>query len=170
MSDPKYIAVDAAAVVTKIRALYAEFPDLYEDSELAFDTIDGETPFLEVVQRVLDQRQEAETMADAIKQRETALKERRERYERKSEAMRGMLKWLMQTAKQDKLVLPEATLSMLKPRSSVVVDDLDQLPQGYTRIKKEADKVAIAKAFENGEPVPGAHVVEGEPSLMVRTK
>lgn len=53
---------------------------------------------------------------------------------------------------------------VLKPRNykaSVIVDDLDHLPEEYTTIKpavKVADKTALYKALKNGTEVAGAHL------------
>jgi hypothetical protein len=84
--------------------------------------------------------------------------------------MRGLIKAVMQAAKLDKVQLTEATLSITKPRQSVNVTDLEALPQGFYRLKREADKAALKTALEQGETIPGAELRFGDASLMVRTK
>jgi hypothetical protein len=109
-------------------------------------------------------------MQEAIKARIADLSERAARYGRRADAMKALIKSVMGAAGLDRLELPEATLSIAKPRASVDVTDLDALPQGYFRLKKEADKTAIKKAIETGEEIPGAVLVLGDESLIVRTK
>ncbi len=77
---------------------------------------------------------------------------------------------LMQQAQQKSMALPEATVSVGKPRQSVNVIDVDALEQPYFRITRQADKKAIAEAIESGTVVNGAELVTGEPSLTIRVR
>lgn len=165
-----YLQLDAAAVGRHIDALLITYPELVEDEALRADMIEGETDLARVVSRALDHRQEAETMAEAIKSRETDLGERRGRYERRSEAMKSLIKSLMITAGQDKLTLPEATISLTKARETVSIIDIDALPQGTFTTVRQPDKKAIKSSIDAGADVPGAALVVGEPGLTVRTK
>lgn len=165
-----YIAMDAAAVARHIDALLVTFPELAEDEALRADMLEGETDLHRVVSRALDHRQEAETMAAAIKIRETDLGERRGRYEKRSEAMRSLIKSLMLSAGQNTLTLPEATISLTKARETVSIIDIDALPQGTFTTVRQPDKKAIKASIDAGADVPGAAIVVGEPGLTVRTK
>ena len=58
----------------------------------------------------------------------------------------------------------------MRPRRNppaVEIDDLDMLPDGYRRIKVEADKSAIRRAIKSGAEVPGAHMGEGTWRLAI---
>ncbi len=169
MSD-QYLYLDAAFVKAEIGKLLAEYPELEEDDALRADAIEGETDAHKLISRALEQRQEAETMAGAIKAREVDLSARRSRFERKSEAMKSLIRNVMQAAKLQKLALPQATLSITSPRQTVGIEDLEQLPQGYFKTIRQADKTAIKSALEAGEQIPGAYLVTGSAGLMVRTK
>jgi hypothetical protein len=162
--------MDAQFIRVEISRLVDANPELAEDGDLRLDMIEGETDALRFIGKALSARQEAVSMQEAIKARVADLSERAARYGRKADAMKRLIKSVMQSADLDKLELPEATLSIAKPRSSVEVTDLDALPQGYFRLKKEADKTAIKKAIEAGEEIPGAVLSLGDESLMVRTK
>lgn len=61
------------------------------------------------------------------------------------------------------------TIKKQKGRESVVVDDIDKLPDEYVKVKSEisADKKAIKKAIDDGEEVEGARVVRGESTIKI---
>lgn len=166
-----YIKLDAALVDKQISQLMLEYGEALEDDEtLRSDMLEGETDLHSVLARIVDRRLQAEAMVSAIKERAGALKERQSRYERQKDAMTALALSLMVSAKQSKVTLPEATLSVSDGKDSVMVDNEVALPQGFTRTKTEPDKVAIGEALKRGEDVPGAYLQKGEPSLTVRKK
>lgn len=134
------------------------------------DVIEGETRAHRIIELALEQRREAETIAEAIKLREGDLKQRRSRFERKAEAMKSLIGGIMKAAGLDKLQLPEVTLFFTKPRQSVEVHSVEELPQGFYSLSRKADTVAIKKSLEAGQEVPGAELVTGEAGLTIRTK
>ena len=165
-----YLYLDANLVKAEIAKLIEANPELAEDESLRADMIDGETNATRIIERALEQQQEAETMVGAVKAREIDLAARRGRYERKSEAMRSLIKSIMRAAHLDKITLTEASLSLTKARQTVGIEDLDALPQGYFKTTRQADKAAIKNAFDRGEEIPGAFIVTGETGLTIRTK
>lgn len=165
-----YLTMDAQVVARHIDALMTAYPELADDDALRADMIEGATDLEHVVSRALDHRQEAVTMAEAIKARETDLGERRGRYTRRADAMKTLIKGLMDVAGTDKLVLPEATISITKARETVSIIDADALPQGFFATVRQPDKKAIGDALKAGEAIPGAALSFGEAGLMVRTK
>ncbi len=162
--------LDAQFVKAEIAKLIEAYPELAEDETLRADMIEAETGADKIIEKAFEERQHAEMMAGAIKSRELVMAERRGRYERKSEAMKRLIRSVMQAADLDKLTLTEATISITKPRASVNVLDVDELPQGFYRVKREADKTALKSALEKGETVPGAELALGEPGIAFRTK
>lgn len=162
--------LDARFVKAEIAKLIEANPDLADDDLLRADMIDGETSAHRIIERALEQRRDAETMASAIKERERDLAARRARYERKSEAMKALMQSVMGAADLDKLELAEATIFVTSPRTSVGISDLDDLPQGYFKTVRQADKAAIKSALERGEEIPGAFLVLGDEGLTIRTK
>ncbi|MBZ9873118.1 siphovirus Gp157 family protein [Mesorhizobium sp. BR1-1-9] len=169
MSD-NYLYLDAAFVKAEIAKLIEANPELAEDDTLRFDMIEGETGAVQIIERALAEQQGAEMMVGAVKAREIDLAARRGRYERKSEAMRSLIKSIMRAANLDRLTLTEATLSLTKARQTVGIEDLEALPQGYFRTTRQADKAAIKSALEQGEEIPGAFLVTGDTGLTIRTK
>lgn len=165
-----FLQADAASVKAHITNLLAAYPELAEDDDLRADMFEGETDLEKIVTRCLSDRQEAEMMAGAVKVRIADLSERMKRYERKSAAMKSLILDMMATADLPKLELAEATLSMRDPVPSVNVLDIEELPQGFYKTEKRADKTAIKKSILAGEPVPGAELVLGDQTLTIRTK
>lgn len=154
----------------EIDRLLTDFPELEADETLRADMLEAESDMHKVVSLCLAEKLEADSMAEAIKERETALRERRSRFERKGVAMRRLIQSIMEQADLPKLTLPDATLSLREPVPSVDVTDIEAIPQGYYRIKKEADKTALKKALLAGEEIPGAVLALGEGSVTIRTK
>jgi len=165
-----YVFKDAEIVRKQIEALKAIYPEITEDADLLADTLEGETDLDRVLSKLVDFVREAEAMADAVKARKDEISERQKRYERQGESGRKIIHQLMEAAQKDKVTLPEATLSITKPRTSVEIVAIDTLPQGFYRTERKALSSEIKKALEAGEKVPGAELRLGSPGLTVRTK
>lgn len=165
-----FIHVDAKSVEASIADLMAAYPELAEDDVLLLNTIQGATSLFEIAAKAVELKAEADTMAEALKLRISDLEARKARFNRQSEAMRKLIKGLMDAVGQTKLILPEATLSVTAPRTTVNVTDSDQLPQGYYRLERIADKKAIGAALMAGNEIPGAELALGEEGLTIRQK
>ena len=165
-----YVFKNAEAVRSQILSLIAVYPELEEDATLMADMVEGETDLHSVLGKLLSERRDAETLASAIKEREADLSDRRKRFERKADGVKKIMLQLMEVAHQDKVTLPEATLSITKPRMSVDVFDVDALPQGFFRTERKAISSEIKTALEAGEKIPGAELKLGVAGLTVRTK
>lgn len=164
------LAYDVGYVKAQISSLKVAFPELADDYEVLESAIDGETDFDRVVEAITDQFLEALSMKGAIADRMESLKQRSDRYGKKAETIRSLAFDLMQAANRQKVELPVATLSIRKGVTSVVVDDVAQLPQGFTRTETVPLKTELKKALEAGEAIPGAHLETGPEGLSVRTK
>lgn len=170
MTIAKFLFNDAHAARAQISAMLINYPDLANDADLMADMIEGSTDLHRILERALGARQEALMMVDAIKSREDALSERRARYERQADGIKKIMQMIMESAGQDKVTLPEGTLSITKAREGVNVFDAEQLPQGYFKTERKADKKAILAALTSGNPIPGAELTIGDCGLTVRTK
>lgn len=167
----KYIALDADEVARQVERLFTEYHDEVADDEaLRMDLLDGETGFFEIIDKVLDHRQEALGMASMTKERATGMKLRIDRYESRAEAMTKLIMNLMEVAGVERVDRPEATISRTKGRESVEITDLEAIPQGYAKFEKKPDKTAIAASIKNGEAVPGARLVTGEDGVRINSK
>ena len=103
--------------------------------------------------------------AKAEKERLTALQRF---YENTQKRLTDALSNAMQVFGHDKVENATMRLS-LRHTTATEVDDLDALPQEYktTKVEVVADKTAIKKAIQQGEDVPGAHLVENV-SLQIK--
>lgn len=166
----QYLKLDADFLKSAIAKLIEANPELGEDDALRADMLEAETDLHRVIERCLDEKLDADEMAEAIGSRIDALKARAGRFERKSEAMKSLIKSVMQAADLPKLILPEATLSIRAPMASVNVLNVDDLPQGYFKTERKADKTAIKSALMQGDEIPGAELALGDESLSIRLK
>lgn len=165
-----YIALDVKQLEREIGALLDAYPELADDDELRADMLEGSTDLERIASRIVRRRTLAVAGVVGIKVVEADLKERRARFERQEEAMKALLKRVLTLAGADKLTLPEATVSITKPRESVDVQDVGALPQGYFNTIRQADKKAIGDALKAGEAIPGAALTVGEAGLTIRSK
>lgn len=164
------ILYDAAFVKAQINSLKVAFPELLDDYEVLESAIDGETDFERVMEAVTDQYLDALSMKGAIADRMESLRERSDRYGKKAETIRSLAFDLMQAAERPKVELPVATLSIRKGVNSVVIEDLEAIPQGYRRVEVVPLKTEIKKALEKGDDIPGARLQTGPDGLSVKTK
>lgn len=107
-------------------------------------------------------------MAAAAKAEKDRLAGLQKFYENTQKRLEGALSKAMQVFGQDKVENATMRLS-LRHTTATEVDDLEQLPAEYktTKVELVADKTAIKKAIQQGEDVPGAHLVENV-SLQIK--
>lgn len=165
-----WLHVDIAAFKAHVAALLDQYPEMTEDEELRADMIEGETDLHRLVDRILRIALDAKTMAEAVKARKQEIEARQKRYERKEEGAKKLLRDVLLAADLSKVTLPDATVSITKPRTKVVVTSVDDLPQGYYQIERKPKTADIKATLEAGETIPGAQLELGEEGLMVRTR
>lgn len=166
-----FLTLDAQYVSKQIERLMSDYADAFEgDEALRHDMISGSTDIDQVVSRALDHALEAESMAEAIKGRMGFMSERMGRYVRRAEAMRGLILELMTKANLRSLPLPEATIAVSAGRDSVIITDLNALPQGTFKTERIADKTSIAAQIKAGSTVPGAETKIGQNTLRINRK
>lgn len=165
-----YIRANIADVAAQIHDLLAAYPELIEDDQLREDMILGETDIDRIGARLVRIIGERKARADGLSAYIADLQERKARELRGADGARALLKSLLDAADLDKLTLPEATVSITKPRTIVEITDLEAIPQGFAKIEKRADKTALKAALEAGEEIPGAVLGLSEASITVRTK
>lgn len=144
------------------------YPELAEDESLRVDVLDAETDFHRLIDSLVKRKLDARELAVGAKARKQEVAARQSRFERQEEGCDVLIKGLMQFAEMQKVVLPEATVSITKPRTKAIVRDVNELPQGF--YKRDPKISEIKAALEAGEQVPGAELALGDEGLMVRTK
>lgn len=105
---------------------------------------------------------------EAIKNEIDRLTKLKRTAENAQKRVKGSLVGAMVQLDHPTVETPTMRLS-LRHSTATEVDDLDQLPAEYktTKVEVVADKTAIKKAIQEGEDVPGAHLVENV-SLQIK--
>jgi hypothetical protein len=91
----------------------------------------------------------------------------RDRFARKTIALRKYMMQLMEAAGFKKVERPAATVSIAAGRQKVVITDDNALPEDCVRIKREPDKIRIASHLHRGDYIPGATLSNPEPVLRI---
>jgi hypothetical protein len=164
--------LDPTFVRAQIALLRVTHPEIWEeyDDQLIADTLEGATDLHEFLAAVVRRMVEATAFAAGIEAMIDQMKARRDRFNQRTEAMRGIAFNVMQHAEVKKIELALATLSIRAGVPKVIVTDEAALPENCVRIKREPDRIAIKERLARGEPVPGAEISNSEPQLAVRVK
>ncbi len=165
-----YIRANIADFRAQWHDILDAYPEIAEDESLRADVLDAETDFHKLIDSLVKRKLDARERATGAKARKQEVGERQSRFERQEAGFDTLIKSLMQFADMQKVVLPEATVSITKPRTKVSILDVNELPQGFYAVERKPKSAEIKTALEAGEKVPGAELVLGEDGLMVRTK
>jgi hypothetical protein len=109
-----------------------------------------------------------EQNVEFLRAEEKRLAFRRYALEENVKRLRDYVRDALMAAGMQKLKTARYTISVAKPRMSVDVTSVGDLPAQYTTITVTAKKAEIKKALDAGESVPGATLKAGEPSLVIR--
>lgn len=161
-----------------VAALRASIAGLDADDELLADTIEGETSLFEVVDKLLDRMRDCDVTIEGIEAVAAGLAERKRRAEEAKKRDRAMLEQAMTIAGVEKIARPTATLSLSQRAPSVLITEESDIPARFWIAgDPKLDKKALAEAVrahveEPGEhePIPGATLSNGAPSITIRTK
>jgi hypothetical protein len=162
--------LDAGTIRAQINALLLAHPEIADDEILLADSLEGQTDLFEFLREIERKRRTASTLAEAVAIEIKDLRERRDRFMRRDEALRAMLFNVLQWAELKKAELPEATISIRTGSQKVIIEDENTIPDEYCRIIREPDKVKIKAALSEFKSVAGASLSNAEPVLAIRTK
>ena len=159
------IADKYAAAIERGFVVDEDTGEIIED-ESALDNLEGElNDKLEACAVVV---KELRADAEAIRDEERKLAERRHAKERKAEWLRNYIAYNLETIGQTKLETPRAVIRTRRTRS-VDVYDVDSLPEEYKRSETVTTprKREIGDAIKEGETIPGARLIEND-SVSIR--
>jgi hypothetical protein len=156
--------IDATAIVQSLRAAGED------DEQLIADMVEGETDFHSFMQWLLNKERDEDMLQDGISSRIKALQERKAASVARKERFRAAMLDSLKTVDIAKVTLPEATISRIVVKPSIVVTDESALPESCIRIKREANKTEIKKLLDAGATVTGATLSNGGETIMIRTK
>jgi Gp157 protein len=168
-SSIRGIEMNPSAIQQQIANLLLAHPELAEDDILRADTLEGQTDLHEFLRMIERRRQEAEHMTEAIARNIVALGERKDRIERREQAMRKLMLQVMEAANLRKVEIPEATISVRAGSERLVINDETSVPRELCRVKYTPDKERIKDMLKSGTSVNWAAIVTGEPSVTIRT-
>lgn len=145
---------------------FAEDPDV--DDEVFKDTLEALTGDIEVksdgygkVIRQLEADQKAiESEIDRLESRKTTIKNR-------IKTMKESLQAAFTALDIQKMKTDLFTIYIQKNAPSVIIDDPENIPDEYFKVKKELSKTTIKEAIEAGQSIPFAHLEQSE-SIRIR--
>lgn len=150
------------------RRLLASMPELAEDDETLFDTLDGLTELTDQIGALLRSANEQTADAEGIKAYVAQLTERKKRLEATAGKKRAIAQNFMRDCGIAKLSLPDFTASVRAVPPGVVIFSAESLPDEFVKIERVPDKAAIKKALKEGRQIPGAQLDNGGETLSIR--
>lgn len=149
-------------------SLIAEFPELAEDEQALWDTLDGINGAQDFIASLIRGSREDDAMASGIKEYEAELRARRDRLERRAKARKDAAFEMMQALGLRRLERPDFLLTVSARKPSVIITDETAIPHFLMSTKVYPNKERIAAELRQGHEVPGATLSNGGESLTVR--
>ena len=140
------------------------------DHQTFIDTLDGLTDVSDIADKLIADMLDADALADAMRAQIADLTARRDRFDRRQDAIRRVLLDLLNATGEKKLERPRATISRRAGVASVQIVDETSIPSQLCKTTVAPDKAAIKAQLLAGETVPGAQLVTGPDGLTVRVK
>ncbi len=151
--------------------LLTDEPGIEADEKLYLDCLDATSDdAFEVIDRIVAAAIEADDLAEQASRRMADIAERRARFKRRNEQLRGVAFAMLEALDIAKFERADYTASIRAGQPRVVVTDETMLPPQFLRLKTETDKAAIGAALKGGGTVPGAELSNSMPSLSIRTR
>ena len=155
------------------RALAERLLDLDLDDQTISDTLEAESGALDTkAQNVVALSRSLDALAEAIGAETERMVARRKAVEARALRLRDYVRDAMLLAGVERITGPRFAVSLQVAPQRVVIDSVEQIPQGYMRIPAapppSPDKQSIAAALKSGVDVPGARLERGAPVLRVR--
>jgi len=139
------------------------------DEDLRADTDEGETAFMEALDRTHDRIKAIEAVAQSDEDRAADLKARAERRRGAVDRIRDEIASCMADLQLNKIQRPDATYSLQSGREKVRVTDEATVPDELCKVTRKPDLTAIGKELKAGREVPGAIIEQAnKPVLVIR--
>jgi hypothetical protein len=161
--------LDPLAVRLQINALKVSYPDLMDDDEAWAVTLESETDLDQMLTSIVRRIEDTKALVIGTKDRFEELKARKDRFENRVEALRGLAFKLMEAANIHKLELPEATFTLRSVPPAVVIVDEGLLPDIACKFERKPDKAKIKDLLYSGI-VAGAAMSNGGRTISIRVK
>lgn len=152
--------------IENLKLIHPELAD--DDWQLS---IESETDLHELLTNIVHQIDDSKALVIGTKARFEELAARKDRFERRIEALRELAFKLMHAAEVAKVELPEATLSLRAGTQQLVGDaDPTTLADEFCKISRDLNRTAIKDALKAGQTIPGFQLSNATPSLSIRIK
>lgn len=160
--------------VSKELAKYADLRAQLEAMEIdpvaIVDTLEGETDLNEAVLELVNEIQEREANALALKSREQSIRDRRTRLEKGVETLRSVILQTMDTAGLKSIKGDIATLTMRETPGKLLITDESLIPSDYWEAQDpKLNRKSLVAALDDGSSIPGAEISNGGISLTIRS-
>ena len=141
------------------------------DETTLLDTLEGATTLNEALGEVIRAALEEEALADSLRGRMGAMRERLERIETACAKKREVAQAVMEDAGIEKILEPDFTVSLRVSPPGVAVVNEAEIPEPYWIPQApKLDRKGILDALKTGTRVPGATFTNSKVSLAIRTK
>tara|TARA_B100000575_G_C23143794_1_gene667000 strand:+ start:22054 stop:22539 length:486 start_codon:yes stop_codon:yes gene_type:complete len=154
-------------VLTFVADQLREYSD---DNQCFWDTLDGETDVMYVVGELLKEYQIANADINALNEVMKTFKERKDRFENKKDKIKQSLQKILYSTNQKNIPHSFGTISRKEGVKSLIVDNIDQLPDEFVKVEKAPIKNAIKEKLNQGHHVEGARLHNGDPTISIRMK
>ena len=135
-----------------------------------WDTLDGETDIMYVVGELLKDYNETNANIMAIDELLKTYKERKERMQYKKDSIKRSLQKVLYSTNQKNIPHPLGTVSRKDGAKTLVIDNIDQLPDEYIKVEKAPIKNVIKQKISEGDQIDGARIEIGNPTVSIRIK
>lgn len=160
----------------EISEQYRSIQDMADDEDESMilaiaDTMEGiEAEFKDKAAVVVAVALNIESDLDAIDVQIKRLQDKKKSIINRSDRLRSYLRHNMEATGIDKISCPLFSITLSKPSKLVQIDSESDIPKAFvrTKITTAPDKIAIAKALKDGEPVLGASLVDGARRLTIK--
>jgi hypothetical protein len=151
--------------------LVALCPDIEGDEQLYSDMLEGESgDAIEILERLVEASIEADTMAQAARQRLDDLLLRHTRWERRRDALRTVALDALCALTLKRLVRPAWTISLRQQQPPLLIDEAVLPDQWWRSGKREPKRAEIRAALGDGQVIDGAQLGNPGIGISVKTK
>ena len=141
------------------------------DDTTLLDTLEGATNLNEAIGEVSRAALEEEALADSLRDRMGAMRERLERIETACAKKRDVAQAVMEDAGIEKILEPDFTVSLRVSPPGVALVNEAEIPEPYWIPQPpKLDRKGILDALKSGTRVPGATFANSKVTLAIRTK
>ena len=127
-------------LITFIADQLREYSD---DNQCFWDTLDGETDIMYIVGELLKDYNETNANILAIDELQKTYKERKERMQYKKDSIKRSLQKVLYSTNQKNIPHPLGTVSRKDGAKTLVIDNIDQLPDEFIKVEKAPIKNVI---------------------------